>query len=70
MGNDNKNGTSTFQRHMGKCDVYLKMRSNGDVGKIIIDHAGRLRTKRLVQSVVCEMIFMMAIEHDRAVFAS
>ena len=24
VGGDNKNETSTLQRHMGKCDVYLK----------------------------------------------
>ena len=34
------------------------------IGNIILDHAGRLRTKKLDQSVVCEMIPMMIIEHD------
>ena len=65
MGGGNKNGTSTLQCHKGKCDVYLKTCSNGDVGKIILDHAGRLRTRRLDQSVVCEMISMMIIEHEQ-----
>ncbi|RZC03446.1 Zinc finger BED domain-containing protein RICESLEEPER 2 [Glycine soja] len=31
---------------------------------IILDHAGRLRTKKIDQSVVHEMISMMIIEHD------
>ena len=52
MGGDNKNGTSTLQRCMGKCDVYLKTRSNSDVGNIILDHAGRLRNMKIDQSVV------------------
>ena len=52
VGGDNKNGTSTLQRRMGKCDVYLKTRSNSDVGNIILDHAGRLRNMKIDQSVV------------------
>ena len=46
VGGDNKNGTSTLQRRMGKCDVYLKTHSNSDVGNIILDHAGKLRNKK------------------------
>ncbi|KHN14618.1 Ubiquitin-like-specific protease ESD4 [Glycine soja] len=64
VGGDNRNETSTLQRHMRKCDVYLKTRSNSDVGNIILDHAGRLRNKKIDQSVVYEMISMMIIEHD------
>ena len=52
VGGDNKNGTSTLQRRMGKCDVYLKTRSNSDVGNIILDHVGRLRNMKIDQSVV------------------
>ena len=64
VGSDNKNETSNLQRHMGKCDVYLKTCSNSDAGNIILDHAGRLRTKKIAQSVVYEMISMLIIEHD------
>ena len=63
VGDDNKNETSTLQCHTRKCGVYQKTCSNGDVGKIIPDHVGNLRTKRLDQSVVCEMTSMMIIEH-------
>ena len=49
---DNRNETSTLQRHMRKCDVYLKTCSNSDVGNIILDHAGRLRNMKIDQSVV------------------
>ena len=52
VGGDNRNETSTLQRHMRKCDVYLKTCSNSDVGNIILDHAGRLRNKKIDQSVV------------------
>ena len=38
VGSDNKNETSTLQHHMGKCDVYLKTRSNSDVGKLHDDN--------------------------------
>ena len=47
-GHDGLEKTTTIRmrcwKYYSNSDVYLKTHSNNDVGNIILDHAGRLRT--------------------------
>jgi len=44
-------------RHLSKCSVLRKL-NNNDVGKMIIDHAGKLRSKEIDHKVVDDLISM------------
>ena len=57
-----KIGTSTILRHLSKCLVLKKLKDN-DVGKMIIDHAGKLRSREIDQKVVDDLISMAIIQH-------
>lgn len=56
-------GTSTLQRHISKCEKMPKF-SNVDVGKLMIDQTGKLRSRKVDQRLLREMISMAIIEHD------
>uniref|UniRef100_A0A151UI99 AC transposase n=1 Tax=Cajanus cajan TaxID=3821 RepID=A0A151UI99_CAJCA len=49
-------------RHLSKCVVLKKLKDN-DVGKMIIDHAGKLRSREIDQKVVDDLISMAIIQH-------
>jgi len=55
-------GTSTMLRHLLKCTV-LKKLINNDVGRMIIDHTGKLRSREIDQKVVDDLISMAIIQH-------
>ncbi|XP_017423437.1 zinc finger BED domain-containing protein RICESLEEPER 2-like [Vigna angularis] len=57
-----KIGTSTMLRHLSKCSVLKKLKDN-DIGKMIIDHAGKLRSREIDQKVVNDLISMVIIQH-------
>ena len=57
-----KVGTSSMLCHLSKCMVLKKLKDN-NVGKMIIDHAGKLRFKEIDQTVVDDLISMAIIEH-------
>ena len=48
--------------HLSKCMVLKKLKDN-DVGKMIIDHAGKLRFREIDQKVVDDIISMAIIQH-------
>ena len=55
-----KIGTSTLLRHMKKCKLLPKYQ---DVAAMIIDHAGKLRSREIHHKRVREVISMAIIEH-------
>jgi len=55
-------GTSTMLRHLSKCTVLKKLKDN-DVGKMIIDYTGKLRSREINQKVVDDLISMVIIQH-------
>jgi len=57
-----KIGTSTMLCHLSKCLVLKKLKDNG-MGKMIIDHAGKLRSRKIYQKVVDDLISMAIIQH-------
>jgi len=57
-----KIGTSTILRHLSKCPVLKKLKDN-NVGKMIIDHARKLRSREIDQKVVDDLISMAIIQH-------
>jgi len=57
-----KIGTSTMLGHLSKSVVLKKLKDN-DVGKMIIDHAGKLRFREIDQKVVDDLISMAIIQH-------
>lgn len=60
----NKYGTSTLQRHRLTCDKIPKGFANTEVGKLMLDHNGKLKSRKVDFKVVREMISMAIIEHD------
>ena len=55
-------GISTMLRHLSKCTVLKKLKDN-DVGKMIIDHIGKLRSRKIDQKVLDDLISMTIIQH-------
>jgi len=49
-------------RHLPKCTVLKKLKDN-DMGKMIIDHTRKLRSKEIDQKVVDDFISMAIIQH-------
>jgi len=48
--------------HLSKCMVLKKLKHN-DVGKMIIDHTGKLRSREIDQKVLDDLISMAIIQH-------
>jgi len=48
--------------HLSKCAVLKKLKDN-DMGKMIIDHAKKLRSREIDQKVVDDLISMTIIQH-------
>jgi len=48
--------------HLSKYTVLKKLKDN-DVGKMIIDHTGKLRSREIDQKVVDDLISMAIIQH-------
>ena len=57
-----KIGTSTMLCNLSKCLVLKKLKDN-DVGKMITDHARKLRFREIDQKVVGDLISMAIIQH-------
>ena len=56
-------GTSTLSRHMGKC-MGIKAMQQQNVAEMLIDHQGRLKSKKIDQKVFRELVAMSIIKHD------
>ncbi|CAA0836411.1 Zinc finger BED domain-containing protein DAYSLEEPER [Striga hermonthica] len=56
-------GTSSITRHMNKCQQ-LKSRYQSDVSNLLIDHAGKMRSRKISQKVLREKIAQAIIRHD------
>ncbi|KAF7839410.1 zinc finger BED domain-containing protein RICESLEEPER 2-like [Senna tora] len=54
-------GTSSLSRHLPKCP---KRNSYNNVGNMIIDHARKLRSRKISQKVIHSLTAMAIIKHD------
>ncbi|KAF7811751.1 zinc finger BED domain-containing protein RICESLEEPER 2-like [Senna tora] len=54
-------GTSSLTRHIPKCS---KLNSYHNVGNMLIDHAGKLRSRKISQKVLRSLTAMAIIRHD------
>ena len=63
-GGGTSNGTSSLLRHIDACKSKHVGFSETEVGKLMFDHAGKLRAKKIDQKVVNDIITMMIIEHN------
>ncbi|KAF7821320.1 zinc finger BED domain-containing protein RICESLEEPER 2-like [Senna tora] len=52
-------GTSSLSRHLPKCP-----KRNNNVGNMLIDHAGKLRSRKISQKVLRSLTAMAIIKHD------
>jgi len=64
VGGESESETSPLFRHMKRCENKPHSIVEFDVGKLMLDHTGKLRTRIIDQDVVNELISMMIIEHD------
>ena len=58
-----KVGTSSMLCHLSKCMVLKKLKDN-NVGKMIIDHVEKLRSREIDQKVLDDLISMAIIQHE------
>jgi len=54
-------GTSSLSRHMKNCLILQKYE---DVGQMMIDHAGKMKSKKINQETVRELMAMAIVKHD------
>nr|KYP48753.1 Putative AC transposase [Cajanus cajan] len=64
VGGGSLSDTSTLIRHMKRCENRPKTFADFDVGKLVLDHSEKIRSRIIDQNVLNDMISMMIIEHD------
>ena len=64
MGGGSESETSTLFCYMKRCDNKPHSVVESNVGKLMLGHTGKLRTRIIDQDVVNELISMIIIEHD------